>query len=87
MSARNKNRITRRQFMKGTALLGGTLAGSRLLSALAVPFSRLAGYVPAADPWSELPAILARALNSLVWLDACYDACERSFSFNRVTQF
>jgi polygalacturonase len=63
MSARNKNRITRRQFIKGTALLGGTLASSRLLSALAVPFPRksFAGYVPtAADPWSELPAILAR---------------------------
>ena len=62
MSARNKNRITRREFIKGTALLGGTLASSRLLSALAVPFPRksFAGYVPAADPWAELPAILAR---------------------------
>jgi polygalacturonase len=62
MSARNKNRMTRRQFIKGTALLGGTLAGSRLLSALAIPFPRksFAGYVPVADPWSELPGILAR---------------------------
>ena len=62
MSARNKNRITRRQFIKGTALLGGTLASSRLLSSLAVPFPRksFAGYVPAADPWAELPAVLAR---------------------------
>jgi polygalacturonase len=62
MSVRNKNRMTRRQFIKGTALLGGTLAGSRLLSALAIPFPRksFAGYVPVADPWSELPGILAR---------------------------
>jgi polygalacturonase len=62
MSARNKNRMTRRQFIQGTALLGGTLASSRLLSALAIPFppKSFAGYVPVADPWSELPAILAR---------------------------
>jgi polygalacturonase len=57
MSARNKNRITRRQFVQGTALLGGTLASSRLLSALAISFP---GKSFAADPWSELPAILAR---------------------------
>lgn len=63
MAARNKNRMTRRDFIRGMAVAGGTLAGSRFLSALPRPFPSpsFAGYVlTATDPWSELPAILAR---------------------------
>ena len=62
MRARNKNRMTRREFIKGATLLGGTLAGSRFLGASAASLPRLnyAGYMAATDPWSELPAILAR---------------------------
>lgn len=66
MTVRNRNRISRRKFIKGMSAIGtvagGMLVGSRFLSALTAPalHPRLSGYVPATDPWSELPAILAR---------------------------
>ncbi|HKD78108.1 MAG TPA: glycoside hydrolase family 28 protein [Candidatus Angelobacter sp.] len=66
MTEQNKNRIGRRRFIKGmgataAVVTGGMLAGSPLLSALTAPLHpSLSGYVPNPDPWSELPAILAR---------------------------
>jgi polygalacturonase len=68
MTARNKNRITRRDLVKGIgatgmALTGGMLAGSSPLSALTnlLPRESFSGHAAsAAAPWSELPAILAR---------------------------
>lgn len=67
MSERRRERISRRRFIKGVGatgavVTGGILAGSSLLSALTPPTfsSSLLGYIPATDPWAELPAILAR---------------------------
>ncbi len=81
MSARNKNRITRRDLIKGIgatgiALTGGMLAGSSLsLLALTnlLPRETFSGYAAAAaDPWSELPAILAR-IKAPVFPDRDFD--------------
>src|SRR5262245_11631788 len=61
--------ISRREFIKGIgatgiAVSGAVVAGSTLLSALMSPaHASTAAYAPIpapADPWSELPAILAR---------------------------
>jgi polygalacturonase len=68
MAARSKRGINRREFIKGIgavgmAVSGGILTPSNLLSTITVPSSRagFAGYAPVpSDPWSELPAILAR---------------------------
>ena len=61
-----KTRTSRREFIKGMsaagiALSGGVLTRPGLLSALTRAVRpNLAGTLRSADPWSELPAILAR---------------------------
>src|SRR5215813_10228883 len=82
MTGRKKNRIERRRFIKGVtatvaAATGGMLAGPSLLSAFSEPrfSSNWHGYLPA-DPWLELPAIVAR-IKPPVFPDRDFDV--RSF--------
>src|SRR6266702_4109243 len=57
--------MKRRDLIKGLGVAGvaactGVFAGPKLLSALAIVLSNFTGFTPETDPWSQLPAILAR---------------------------
>ena len=68
--------MKRRDLIKGLGVAGvaactGVFAGPKLLSALATAPSNFTGFTPETDPWSQLPAILARikppVFRILIW--------------------
>lgn len=79
MAAKKITGMNRREFIKGVGAMGivvsgGMLSRTRLLPAFTKPHSlrSAAGYTPAPDPWSELPAILAR-IKAPVFSDRDFD--------------